>query len=174
MSLKVVDASEAAGTELGSPFAERIAVNTGTVPVCPASRGQRAGLGWARCRPNGPGRGGAAVVLRAGESPCAWGRAAAVPGREGGCNAARYFKHAVCKHTLGNLAHFAWWRVIRWLRTLHRWRWKDVRRAFTTPEGRWKPVTADGIELFNMAAVPVTRYRYRGSNIPSRWVLNPA
>jgi RNA-directed DNA polymerase len=62
---------------------------------------------------------------------------------------ANYFKHAVCKHTLGNLAHFARWRVIRWLRTLHRWRWKDVRRAFTTPEGRWKPITADGIELLN-------------------------
>jgi hypothetical protein len=36
---------------------------------------------------------------------------------------ANFFKHAVCKHTLGNLAHFAWWRVIRWLRTLLRWRW---------------------------------------------------
>jgi hypothetical protein len=61
------------------------------------------------------------------------------------------------------LAHFAWWRVIRWLRTLHRWKWKDVRQAYTTPEGRWKPVTADGIELFNLETVPVTRYRYRGS-----------
>ena len=80
---------------------------------------------------------------------------------------ANFFKHAVCKHTLGNLAHFAWWRVVRWLRTLHRWRWKDVRRAFTTPEGRWKPVTADGIELFNLETVPVTRYRYRGSKIPT-------
>ena len=60
---------DAAGIELGSSFAERIAVNTGTVPVCPAARGQRAGLGWARCRPAGLGRGGAAVVLRAGESP---------------------------------------------------------------------------------------------------------
>ncbi len=87
---------------------------------------------------------------------------------------AGYFRHAVCKHTLGKLANFAWWRVIRWLRTLHRWRWKDVRKAFTTPDGRWKPITADGIELFSMATVPVTRYRYRGSNIPSRWVPNPA
>jgi RNA-directed DNA polymerase len=87
---------------------------------------------------------------------------------------ANFFKHAVCKHTLGNLAHFAWWRVIRWLRTLHRWRWKDVRRAFTTPEGRWKPITADGIELFNLEAVPVTRYRYRGSKIPSPWVPDHA
>ncbi len=87
---------------------------------------------------------------------------------------AGYFRHAVCKHTLGKLANFAWWRVIRWLRTLHRWRWKDVRKAFTTPDGRWKPITAGKVELFNMATVPVTRYRYRGSNIPSRWVLNPA
>jgi RNA-directed DNA polymerase len=87
---------------------------------------------------------------------------------------ASYFKHAVCKHTLGNLANFAWWRVIRWLRTLHRWRWKDVRRAFTTPEGRWKPVTADGIKLFDLRTVPVTRYRYRGNTIPSPWALNHA
>jgi RNA-directed DNA polymerase len=87
---------------------------------------------------------------------------------------ANYFRHAVCKHTLGNLANFAWWRVIRWLRTLHRWRWKDVRKAYATPSGRWQPITADGIELFNMATVPVTRYRYRGSTIPSRWVLNHA
>ena len=28
------------------------------------------------------------------------------------------------------------------------------------------------IELFNLSAVPVTRYRYRGSTIPSPWVLN--
>jgi RNA-directed DNA polymerase len=50
---------------------------------------------------------------------------------------ASYFKHAVCKHTLSNLGNFAWWRVIRWLRTLHRWNWKDVRKALTTPDGRW-------------------------------------
>jgi RNA-directed DNA polymerase len=87
---------------------------------------------------------------------------------------ANYFRHAVCKHTLGKLANFAWWRVIRWLRTLHHWRWKNVRKAFTTPDGRWKPITAGGVELFSMATVPVTRYRYRGSTIPSRWVLNPA
>jgi RNA-directed DNA polymerase len=83
---------------------------------------------------------------------------------------ASYFRHAVCKHTLSSLAHFTWWRVIRWLRTLHRWRWRDVRKAFTTPSGRWKPVSAGGTELFNIASVPVTRYRYRG-NIPAPWAL---
>jgi RNA-directed DNA polymerase len=87
---------------------------------------------------------------------------------------ANYFKHAVCKHTLGNLAHFAWTRVVRWLRTLHRWKWKDVRRALTTPQGRWKPITADGIELLDLQTVPVSRYRYRGGTIPSPWVLNHA
>jgi len=87
---------------------------------------------------------------------------------------ANYFKHAVCKHTLSSLGNFAWWRVIRWLRTRHRWRWKDVRKAHTTPDGRWKPVTADGITLFDLRTVPVTRYRYRGSAIPSPWGLNHA
>ena len=47
--------------------------------------------------------------------------------------------------------------------------------GFTTPTGRWQPITADGIELFNLAAVPVTRYRYRGNKIPTPWpATNPA
>ena len=81
------------------------------------------------------------------------------------------FKHAACKRTLKRLAHFVWWRVIRWLRALHRWTWKDVRRAFTTPNGRWRPITVDGIELFNLTSVPVTRYRYRANTIPNPWTL---
>ena len=84
---------------------------------------------------------------------------------------ANYFKHAVCKHTLSNLANFAWWRVARWLRTLHRWRWTDLRRRFTAPNGRWKPIAADGIELFNLESVAVTRYRWRANTIPNPWTL---
>ena len=82
---------------------------------------------------------------------------------------ANYFKHAVCKHTLSALENFAWHRVIRWWMHLHRWRWKDIRRRLTGPHGRWLRPAADGIELFNIAKVPVTRYRYRGSKIPSPW-----
>ena len=81
-----------------------------------------------------------------------------------------YFRHAVCKHTFARLAHFVWLRVARWLSTLHHWTWKDFRRQFTRPDGRWKPLSAEGITLFDLAAVPVTRYRYRGA-IPTRWVL---
>jgi RNA-directed DNA polymerase len=78
-----------------------------------------------------------------------------------------YFRHAVCSHTLDHLRHFANWRVIRWLRKLHRWRWGQFRRQFTTASGRWLPLSADGVELFNPASVPVTRYRYRGNKIPN-------
>jgi RNA-directed DNA polymerase len=82
---------------------------------------------------------------------------------------ANYFRHAVCKHTLNQLRHFVTWRVLRWWMKLYRWRWKDVRRRFTTPTGRWLPLSADGIELFNIASTPVTRYRYRGEKIPNPW-----
>ncbi|MER7728881.1 reverse transcriptase domain-containing protein [Streptomyces sp. NPDC096323] len=80
-----------------------------------------------------------------------------------------YFRHAVCKHTLSNLANFVWWRMVKWMQTLHRWKWKDVRRWLKAPDGSWKPISADGVELFDMAAVPVTRYRYRGNRIPNPW-----
>jgi RNA-directed DNA polymerase len=78
-----------------------------------------------------------------------------------------YFRHAVCKHTLNNLKHFAEWRVIRWLRKRHRWTWGQFRRRFTTPTGRWLPIAADGVVLFNPASVTVARYRYRGEKIPN-------
>jgi len=84
---------------------------------------------------------------------------------------AGYFKHAVCKHTLESLENFAWHRVIRWWMRLHRWKRNDVRRHLTGPHGRWRRPSADGIELFNTAKVPITRYRHRGSKIPSPWAM---
>lgn len=78
-----------------------------------------------------------------------------------------YFRHAVCKHTLNRLRFFVNWRLIRWLRKRHRWRWRQFRRRFTTPSGRWLPFTANGVVLFNPASVTVTRYRYRGERIPN-------
>jgi RNA-directed DNA polymerase len=85
---------------------------------------------------------------------------------------ANYFRHAACKRTLSSLSHFVWWRVMQWLRRLHRWTWTDVHRRFTTPTGQWKPIAMDGTELFNLATVPVTRYRYRGNTIPTPWTLH--
>jgi RNA-directed DNA polymerase len=82
---------------------------------------------------------------------------------------ANYFCHAVAKHTFKALSLFTWRRVVTMVRTRHRWRRKDVRRWLTTPTGRWHLPAADGIELFPMDKVPVTRYRYRGNTIPSPW-----
>jgi RNA-directed DNA polymerase len=87
---------------------------------------------------------------------------------------ANYFRHAVAKNVFNMLDNLAWQRVIRMLMTRHRWRWKDVRRHFTTPTGRWLPITAGETTLRRIAAIPVTRYRYRGTTIPSPWAAEPA
>jgi RNA-directed DNA polymerase len=87
---------------------------------------------------------------------------------------AHYFRHAVAKNVFAMLDNFAWWRVIRMLRQRHRWRWKDVRRQFTDRTGRWLPITAGEIEMRRIAAIPVTRYRYRGTKIPNPWTLTAA
>ncbi|MGW1201143.1 group II intron reverse transcriptase/maturase [Streptomyces sp. NPDC002536] len=86
---------------------------------------------------------------------------------------ANYFKHAVCKHTMRALANFVWHRVVTWWSTRRRWKWRDVRRWLIDPAtGRWNPPAVDGITLFNLAAVPITRYRYRGiTKIPNPWIL---
>lgn len=83
---------------------------------------------------------------------------------------AHYFKHAVAKHTLRHLRQFVWWRIIRWLTVLHRWRWKEIRRRFTDHNGRWQPISVDGITLFDLDSIAVTRYRYRGA-IPNPWQI---
>jgi RNA-directed DNA polymerase len=84
---------------------------------------------------------------------------------------ANYFRHAIASSVFQMLDNFAWWRVIHMLVYRHRWKWKDVRRRFTTLTGRWLPITADGIELQRIGAIPVTRYRWRGKNIPNPWPL---
>jgi len=87
---------------------------------------------------------------------------------------ANYFRHAVAKNVFSMLDSFTWWRVIRMLSVRHDWNWKDVRRRFTTPTGQWLPIAAGEIELQKIAAIPVIRYRYRGSKIPNPWILEPA
>jgi RNA-directed DNA polymerase len=82
----------------------------------------------------------AAVLIRLGQVLRGW---------------STYFRHAVAKNTFRQLAHFVWNRVVRWWRTLHRWTWTEFRRRFTTTQGRWKPLSADGINLFDLAAVAV-------------------
>jgi RNA-directed DNA polymerase len=81
-----------------------------------------------------------------------------------------YFKHAVAKHRFAVLQKFVWRRMIAMLQTRHRWNWTDIRRRYTTPNGRWLPITAaNGTELFDLNSVTVSRYRWRGNTIRNRW-----
>lgn len=87
---------------------------------------------------------------------------------------ANHFKHEIAKNVFAMLDNFAWWRVIRMLQVRHHWRWTDVRARFTTLTGRWLPISKGDTELRPIAAIPVTRYRYRASRIPNPWTLQPA
>jgi RNA-directed DNA polymerase len=89
---------------------------------------------------------------------------------------ANYFKHAVAKHTFDRLQAFVWWRIVTWVMYRHRMSWTALRRRFKGPNG-WRPIVVDGVELFNIASVTVTRYRWRGPRIPSPWpttIIEPA
>jgi RNA-directed DNA polymerase len=35
----------------------------------------------------------------------------------------------------------------------------------------WKPITWDGVELLSIASVSITRYRWRGTQIPTPWPI---
>lgn len=82
---------------------------------------------------------------------------------------ANYFKHAVAKHTLQCLHTFVWWRIIRWVMQRHRMTWTAIRRWLRDRQGHGKPIEMDGITLFDLGKVPITRYRHRGNSIPSPW-----
>ncbi len=77
-----------------------------------------------------------------------------------------YFRHSVAKATFNYLCSYVWRRVICWLRHKHpRASWKQLRRRYL-PD--WWP-TEGRVRLANPAEVPVTRYRYRGTRIPTPW-----
>ncbi len=77
-----------------------------------------------------------------------------------------YFKHGVSKRTFDYLGHFAWQRVVGWLRKRHpRASWGSLRRRFLPG---WQP-THEGIGMFDVSAVTVSRYRYRGTKISTPW-----
>jgi RNA-directed DNA polymerase len=82
---------------------------------------------------------------------------------------ANYFRHGVSKKIFNRVDYYAWWRVVDWIRRKHhRLTWKDLRRRFM--DG-WK-ITAGGTVLTGAESVSVTRYRYRGYNIPTPWTAS--
>jgi RNA-directed DNA polymerase len=79
---------------------------------------------------------------------------------------ANYHRHAASSRCFAYLSHYLWWRVIRWLRKKYpRLTWKQIRRRCWGHH--W--TSREGTRLHWPDEVPVTRYRYRGHNIPSPW-----
>jgi len=78
-----------------------------------------------------------------------------------------YFRHGVSKATFSYLSDYTWHRVAGWLRRKHRRAtWKFLRRRYLSNRSRPEQ---NGVALFECWAVPVTRYRYRGTAIPTPW-----
>jgi RNA-directed DNA polymerase len=78
-----------------------------------------------------------------------------------------YFRYGVSKATFKYLSHYTWCRVLGWIR--HKVRGitkKQLRRRYLG--NGWQP-QQDGVILFQAAAVPVNRYRYRAARIPTPW-----
>jgi RNA-directed DNA polymerase len=78
-----------------------------------------------------------------------------------------YFRPGVSSATFAYLSAYTWARVIGWLRRKHRRiTWKELRRRYCA--GGWWPSTTER-QLFNPAKMRTTRYRYRGTAIPTPW-----
>jgi RNA-directed DNA polymerase len=78
-----------------------------------------------------------------------------------------YFRPGVSSATFAYLSAYTWARVIGWLRRKHRRiTWRELRRRYCG--GGWWPGTTER-QLFNPAKVRITRYRYRGTAIPTPW-----
>lgn len=85
---------------------------------------------------------------------------------------ANYFRHGVSKKVFSALDYHAWRRVWRWLQRKHgRLSGKQVRHRFCDRGWRY---AHHGVVFRGASSVAVTRYRYRGSRIPSPWSPNPA
>jgi len=86
------------------------------------------------------------------------------PAMRGWC---AYFRPGVSSTAFSYLSHYAWRTVWRWLRRKHpRSAWKEIRRRYC--HGGWWPTGQDR-ELFHPEKVSTTRYRYRGTLIPTPW-----
>jgi RNA-directed DNA polymerase len=77
-----------------------------------------------------------------------------------------YFKHGVSSRTFNYLDHFAWWRVVGWLRKRHHGlNWGTLHRRYLPG---WE-IRDGATEMFRPRRVAVSRYRYRGTRIPTPW-----
>jgi len=88
---------------------------------------------------------------------------------------ANYFRHGVSKAVFYAIDYFAWSRLMRWTRAKYAGRtglsMKELRRRFCDKGWRF---AHNGAVFTGASSVAVTRYRHRGSNIPTPWTPKPA
>lgn len=90
------------------------------------------------------------------------------PVLRGWCN---YFRYGVSKRTFGYVDHFAFWRIVGWMRKRHKGlNWSTFCRRHLPG---WT-IGDSEVAMFRPRKVPVTRYRYRGGQIPTPWGLEQA
>lgn len=89
------------------------------------------------------------------------------PVLRGWCN---YFRHGVSSRTFSYVDHFAFWRVVGWLRKRHLGLNMHalVRRLLPG----WR-IHEGGVEMFRPYKVAIVRYRFRGTRIPTPWSSIP-
>jgi RNA-directed DNA polymerase len=83
---------------------------------------------------------------------------------------ANYFRYGVSKAIFSAVDQHAWRRLMRWIRAKYRGRHRlglaQLRRRFCDTGWRF---AHNGVAFTGAASVSVTRYRYRGSKIPTPW-----
>ena len=88
---------------------------------------------------------------------------------------ATHFRHGVSKAIFSAVDQHAWGRLMRWIRAKYagknRLGMNDLRRRFC--DRGWR-IAHNGVVFTGASSVAVTRYRYRGSRIPTPWTPDPA
>jgi RNA-directed DNA polymerase len=85
------------------------------------------------------------------------------PVLRGWCN---YFRHGVCARTFSYVDHFAFWRIVGWLKKRH------LGLNMHTLVRRYLPgweLSDGGTNMFRPNRFAIERYRYRGTKIPTPW-----
>jgi RNA-directed DNA polymerase len=87
---------------------------------------------------------------------------------------ANYFRYAVAKVVFSAIDNHAWGRLMRWVRAKYggqrRMGMAELRRRFCDKGWRF---AYNGVVFTGASSVAVTRYRYRGSTIPTPWTVRP-
>jgi len=88
---------------------------------------------------------------------------------------ANYHRYGVSKQIFHSIDQYVWNRLMRWIRNKYagknRLGMKELRRRLC--DKGWR-LAYNGVVFTGASSVVVTRYRYRGSNIPTPWTTTSA